>query len=44
MQKIIRYLIGLIQKTPVPIRHDVEIRLYFCGVIHTIVDFRKVDL
>ena len=42
MQKIIRYLIGLIQKTAVPIRHDVEMRLYFCGVLHTIVDFRKV--
>ena len=25
------------------VEHDVEMRLYFCGVLHTIVDFRKVN-
>ena len=44
MQKITSFLKGLIQKTPVPVQHDVEMRLYFCGVLHTIVDFRKVNI
>ena len=26
------------------VEHDVEMRLYFCGVLHTIVDFRKVNI
>ena len=42
MQKITRYLRGFIQETPNLIQHDVEMRLYFCGVLHAIVDFRKV--
>ena len=42
MQKITNFLRGYIQKTFIPVQHDVEIRLYFCGVLHTIVDFRKV--
>ena len=44
METIKRFLRGIIQKSPVPIQQDVEMRLYFCGVLHTIVDFRKVNI
>ena len=44
LRKVTNFLIGLVQETTVPIQHDVEMRLYFCGVLHTIVDFRKVNI
>ena len=42
LQKASFFLRGLFQKTRSPVQHDVEMRLYFCGVLHTIVDLRKV--
>ena len=41
-QKLTNLLKSVIQKTEGPFQHDVEIRPYFGGVLHTIVDFRKV--
>ena len=42
MNKITNFLKGFIQNVESPIQHDVEIRPYFDGVLHTIVDFRRV--
>ena len=44
LRQITNFLRGLIQETTSSIQHDVEMRLYFCGVLHTIVDFRKVNV
>ena len=41
-QKLTNLLKGFIQRTQGPTQHDVEIRPYFGGVLHTILDFRKV--
>ena len=41
-QKMTNLLKSIIQKTEGPFQHDVEIRPYFGGVLHTIVYFRKV--
>ena len=41
-QKLTNLLKSVIQKTAGPFQHDVEIRPYFGGVLHTTVDFRKV--
>ena len=42
VQKITNFLKGFVQNVESPIQHDVEIRSYFGGVLHTMVDFRKV--
>ena len=41
-QKIKNFFKSLTQRNTSPVQHDVEMRLYFCGVLYTIVDFRKV--
>ena len=44
LHRITNLLRGLVHQPASPVQHDVEMRLYFCGVLHTIVDFRKVSV
>ena len=43
-QRIFNLMKSLFQNTDNTVQHDVEIRPYFGGVLHAIVDFRKVIL